>query len=97
MIHWVSASQGIPATVRLYEQLFSVEDPSSVSDVHEALNSNSLTELAAVVEPSLVNAPAGTRFQFEREGYFISDEQEHSTQTPVFNQIVSLRDSYKPA
>ena len=97
VIHWVSASQGIPATVRLYEQLFSVEDPSSVSDVHEALNPNSLTELAAVVEPSLVNAPAGTRFQFEREGYFISDEQEHSTETPVFNQIVSLRDSYKPA
>ena len=97
VIHWVSASQGILATVRLYEQLFSVEDPSSVSDVHEALNPNSLTELAAVVEPSLVNAPAGTRFQFEREGYFISDEQQHSKETPVFNQIVSLRDSYKPA
>ena len=97
VIHWVSASQGIPATVRLYEQLFSVEDPSSVSDVHEALNPNSLTELAAVVEPSLVNALAGTRFQFEREGYFISDEQQHSKETPVFNQIVSLRDSYKPA
>ncbi|WP_352338941.1 glutamine--tRNA ligase/YqeY domain fusion protein [Psychrobacter sp. 16-MNA-CIBAN-0192] len=97
VIHWVSASQGIPATVRLYEQLFSVEDPSSVSDVHEALNPNSLTELAAVVEPSLVNAPAGTRFQFEREGYFISDEQQHSQEQPVFNQIVSLRDSYKPA
>ena len=97
VIHWVSASQGISATVRLYEQLFSIEDPSSVSDIHEALNPNSLTELAAVVEPSLVNAPAGTRFQFEREGYFISDEQQHSTETPVFNQIVSLRDSYKPA
>lgn len=97
VIHWVSASQGIPATVRLYEQLFSVADPSSVSDIHEALNPNSLTELAAVVEPSLVNAPAGTRFQFEREGYFISDEQQHSSETPVFNQIVSLRDSYKPA
>ena len=97
VIHWVSASQGIPATVRLYEQLFSVEDPSSVSDVHEALNPNSLTELAAVVEPSLANSDAGTRFQFEREGYFISDEQQHSKETPVFNQIVSLRDSYKPA
>lgn len=97
VIHWVSASQGIPATVRLYEQLFSVEDPSSVSDVHEALNPNSLTELSAVVEPSLVAANAGTRFQFEREGYFISDAVEHSNETPVFNQIVSLRDSYKPA
>ncbi len=97
VIHWVSASQGIAATVRLYESLFSVEDPSSVSDVHAALNPNSLTELQAVVEPSLVHADAGTRFQFEREGYFISDAVEHSTEQPVFNQIVSLRDSYKPA
>lgn len=97
VIHWVSASQGITATVRLYESLFSVEDPSSVSDVHEALNPNSLTVLQAVVEPSLVLADAGTRFQFEREGYFISDASEHSLETPVFNQIVSLRDSYKPA
>lgn len=97
VIHWVSASQGIAATVRLYEQLFSAEDPSSVSDVHEALNPNSLTVLQAVVEPSLVLADAGTRFQFEREGYFISDAVEHSLETPVFNQIVSLRDSYKPA
>ncbi len=96
VIHWVSASQGISATVRLYESLFSVEDPSSVSDVHAALNPNSLTELHAVVEPSLVNADAGTRFQFEREGYFISDAVEHSTEQPIFNQIVSLRDSYKP-
>lgn len=97
VIHWVSASQGIAATVRLYESLFSVEDPSSVSDVHAALNPNSLTKLQAVVEPSLVHADAGTRFQFEREGYFISDAVEHSTGQPVFNQIVSLRDSYKPA
>ncbi|MGO2300635.1 glutamine--tRNA ligase/YqeY domain fusion protein [Psychrobacter sp. AOP7-D1-15] len=97
VIHWVSASQGVPATVRMYDQLFSVEDPSSVADVHQALNPNSLIELSAVVEPSLANADAGTRFQFEREGYFISDSEDHSTDKPVFNQIVSLRDSYKPA
>ncbi|MGP4716575.1 glutamine--tRNA ligase/YqeY domain fusion protein [Psychrobacter sp. T6-6] len=97
VIHWVSASQGVPAIVRMYEQLFSVEDPSSVADVHQALNANSLTELNAVVEPSLASADAGTRFQFEREGYFISDSEDHSTDKPVFNQIVSLRDSYKPA
>ncbi len=97
VIHWVSASQGVPATVRMYEQLFSAEDPSSVSDLHQALNPNSLTELQAVVEPSLANADAGTRFQFEREGYFISDAVEHTSDKPVFNQIVSLRDSYKPA
>ena len=97
VIHWVSASQGVPATVRMYEQLFSVEDPSSVADVHQALNPNSLTERHAVVEPSLAYANAGTRFQFEREGYFIADSDEHSGDKPVFNQIVSLRDSYKPA
>ncbi|WP_201596620.1 glutamine--tRNA ligase/YqeY domain fusion protein [Psychrobacter fulvigenes] len=97
VIHWVSASQGVPATVRMYEQLFSVEDPSSVADVHQALNPNSLTELNAVVEPSLAHSDAGTRFQFEREGYFIADSDEHSSDKPVFNQIVSLRDSYKPA
>ena len=97
VIHWVSASLGIPATVRLYEQLFNTEDPSSVSDVHNALNPNSLTTLDAVVEPSLAQAEAGTRFQFEREGYFIADSETHSTDKPVFNQIVSLRDSYKPS
>ena len=97
VIHWVSASQGVPATVRMYEQLFSAEDPSSVADVHQALNPNSLIELDAVVEPSLANANAGTRFQFEREGYFIADSEDHSSDKPVFNQIVSLRDSYKPA
>ncbi|KAA0915351.1 glutamine--tRNA ligase/YqeY domain fusion protein [Psychrobacter sp. ANT_WB68] len=97
VIHWVSASQGVPATVRMYEQLFSAEDPSSVADVHQALNPNSLIELQAVVEPSLANSDAGTRFQFEREGYFISDSEDHSSDKPVFNQIVSLRDSYKPA
>jgi glutaminyl-tRNA synthetase len=97
VIHWVSASQGVPATVRLYEQLFAVEDPSSVSDVHEALNPNSLTVLEAVVEPSLANAEPGTRFQFEREGYFIADSEDHSNDKPVFNQIVSLRDTFKPA
>ncbi|MDN5621450.1 MAG: glutamine--tRNA ligase/YqeY domain fusion protein [Psychrobacter sp.] len=97
VIHWVSASQGVPATIRMYEQLFSAEDPSGVADVHQALNPDSLTELNAVVEPSLANADAGTRFQFEREGYFIADSEDHSTDKPVFNQIVSLRDSYKPA
>lgn len=96
VIHWVSADQGVPATVRIYEQLFAVADPSSVADVHDALNPNSLTVLEAVVEPSLANAEAGTRFQFEREGYFIADVEEHHADKPVFNQIVSLRDTFKP-
>ncbi|WP_434353641.1 glutamine--tRNA ligase/YqeY domain fusion protein [Psychrobacter sp. HD31] len=97
VIHWVSASQGITATVRLYEQLFNDENPGSADDVHEVLNPNSLTVLEAVVEPSLANVEAGSRFQFERESYFIADSVEHTIEKPVFNQIVSLRDSFKPA
>lgn len=96
VIHWVSASMGIPATVRLYQSLFCVDDPSNVSDVHDALNANSLTILNAVVEPSLAHVDAGSRFQFEREGYFIADSKEHTPDKPVFNEIVSLKDSFKP-
>lgn len=96
VIHWVSASMGIPATVRLYQSLFCVDDPSNVSDVHDALNANSLTILNAVVEPSLAHMDAGSRFQFEREGYFIADSKEHTPDKPVFNEIVSLKDSFKP-
>lgn len=96
VIHWVSATQGVPATVRMYQHLFVAENPSAVPDLHDALNPDSLTELKAVVEPSLANAEAGTRFQFEREGYFVADAKEHTTDKPVFNEIVSLRDNYKP-
>ncbi|AWT48790.1 glutamine--tRNA ligase/YqeY domain fusion protein [Psychrobacter sp. YP14] len=96
VIHWVSATQGVPATVRLYEHLFAAENPSAVEDVHQALNDQSLVELEAVVEPALANAEPGTRFQFEREGYFVADEVEHSSDKPVFNRTVTLRDSFKP-
>ncbi|PNK61581.1 glutamine--tRNA ligase/YqeY domain fusion protein [Psychrobacter sp. FDAARGOS_221] len=96
VIHWVSASQGVPTKVRLYEHLFNVENPGAAADIHDVLNPNSLTELDAVVEPSIANAEAGSRFQFEREGYFVADAKEHSSDKPVFNQIVSLRDNYKP-
>lgn len=97
VIHWVSASQGVPARVRLYEELFTTADPGSSDDIHSVLNPNSLTVLDAVVEPSLAQAQAGDRFQFEREGYFIADSEEHSEDAPVFNLIVNLRDGFKPA
>lgn len=96
VIHWVSATQGVTATVRIYEQLFNVEDPANADDLHEVLNPNSLTVLKAVIEPALANSDAESRFQFEREGYFVADSVEHTKETPVFNQIVSLRDSFKP-
>ncbi len=97
VIHWVSASLGVPAIVRVYQHLFAVDDPASAEDVHSILNPNSLSEFKAVVEPSLANSAAGSRFQFEREGYFVADSVEHTPDSPVFNQIVSLRDSYKPS
>ncbi len=97
VIHWVSATLGKSATVRLYEKLFNDPNPASFSDVHEVLNPNSLTVLEAVVEPSLADTENGSRFQFERESYFIADSVDHSKDKPVFNQIVSLRDSFKPS
>ncbi len=97
VIHWVSATLGKSATVRLYEKLFNDPNPASFSDVHEVLNPNSLTVLNAVVEPSLADTENGSRFQFERESYFIADSVDHSKDKPVFNQIVSLRDSFKPS
>jgi len=75
-IHWVSAANAIDAEVRIYETLFSKEDPSKVEegkDVLDNLNPNSLQVLShAKVEPSLANAAAGSRFQFERLGYSAS-------------------------
>lgn len=96
VIHWVSATQGVPALVRIYEQLFTVPDPSGVDDVQAVLDPTSLSLFDAVVEPSLAQSDAGERFQFEREGYFVADSEEHTADKPVFNQIVSLRDSFKP-
>mgnify|MGYP002655509378 FL=1 len=64
--------------------------------INRHLNPNSLTVYQAVVEPDLAKAAAGERFQFERESYFIADSVEHTQSSPVFNQIVSLKDSFKP-
>ncbi|MFB6349082.1 glutamine--tRNA ligase/YqeY domain fusion protein [Moraxella sp. ZJ142] len=108
VIHWVSASHGVPATVRLYEHLLleddEIADNPPVDDtldadaawIYQHLNPNSLTVCQAVVEPDLATAAAGERFQFERESYFIADTVEHSDSSPVFNQIVGLKDSFKP-
>src|SRR4029077_97113 len=76
-IHWVSAAHAIDAEVRIYENLFSKEDPNQTEDGKDFtanLNPNSLKVLpAAKLEPSLATAPAGSRYQFERLGYFCVD------------------------
>ncbi|MFT4020556.1 MAG: glutamine--tRNA ligase/YqeY domain fusion protein [Acinetobacter sp.] len=95
VIHWVSASQGIPAEVRIYDRLFTEADPESGDDFLANLNPASLKVLHAVIEPALAHAKPEDRFQFEREGYFIADRYDHRAEKPVFNRILDLRDSFK--
>ncbi len=93
-IHWVSATHAIPAEVRLYDRLFTVADPGSVADVLPVLNPSSLETVQARLEPLLGKAVVGTPWQFERLGYFCADSVDHSARQPVFNRIVTLRDSW---
>jgi len=96
-IHWVSAKQAINAEVRLYDRLFSVADPEGEEgkDFKEFINPNSLQILNnSMLEPSLQNAKLGEKFQFERLGYFCVDTKYSTVGSPVFNRIVTLRDSW---
>ncbi len=96
-IHWVSAQHAIDAEVRLYESLFSKEDPNDVPEGQEFtanLNPNSLETLtAAKLEPSLASAKPGDRYQFERLGYFCADP-DLTSEKLVFNRTVQLRDTW---
>jgi glutaminyl-tRNA synthetase len=97
VIHWVSASRGVPVTVRLYDRLFNVESPESkdVEDYRQCLNPDSLTVLeGCVVEPSVCGDSGFSSYQFEREGYFCRDEIDSSDEKPVFNRTITLRDSW---
>jgi glutaminyl-tRNA synthetase len=99
-IHWVSAAHAVDAEVRIYENLFTKENPSDVElgkDVLDNLNPNSLEIIAdAKVEPSLANAAAGARYQFERLGYFCVDPDSKPGK-PVFNRTVALKDAWARA
>lgn len=96
-IHWVSASDGFQAEVRLFDRLFCVENPDDGDgDYKEHLNPKSLRKLTAWCEPSLKNAAIGESFQFERSGYFTPDRVESKPGVPVFNRAVTLKDSWKP-
>ncbi|HEX73888.1 MAG TPA: glutamine--tRNA ligase/YqeY domain fusion protein [Dehalococcoidia bacterium] len=96
-LHWVSAKYALEAEVRLYNQLFIKEDPTNVedgADFKAYLNPNSLEILASCrVEPSLANATPGSRYQFERQGYFCVDP-DSSAGKIVFNRTVPLRDTW---
>ena len=96
-IHWVSAAHAIEAEVRLYDHLFSKENPEDVAedtDCKVNLNPRSLETLTECrVEPSLAGASVGSRYQFERQGYFCIDP-ESTDKKPVFNRTVGLRDTW---
>ena len=95
VIHWVSALHAIPAEVRLYDRLFSIEDPGSEEDFLKYLNPDSLeTVTTCYVEQSLENGTPGNQYQFERLGYFCVDEIDAKAGKPVFNRVVPLRDSW---
>ncbi|MBB16146.1 glutamine--tRNA ligase [Candidatus Poribacteria bacterium] len=96
-LHWVSANHSLEAEVRLYNHLFLKENPDDVGDNEDFksnLNPNSLEILTKCqVEPSLIDANPGTRYQFLRQGYFCTDP-DSSSEKPVFNRTVSLRDTW---
>ena len=96
VIHWVSADHAVQAEVRLYDRLFQVSNPADIGDdVAKHLNPGSLETLTtAYVEAGLKDVPSGNRYQFERLGYFCADSKDSSSEKPVFNRIVALRDSW---
>ncbi|WP_428772067.1 glutamine--tRNA ligase [Vibrio sp.] len=94
VIHWVSAEQGLPAEIRLYDRLFTVPNPAAADNFAETINPDSLVKVNGYVEPSLAEAPAEKGFQFERMGYFCADVKDSSAEKLVFNRTVGLRDTW---
>jgi glutaminyl-tRNA synthetase len=94
--HWVSAAHAVKATVRLYDRLFLVENPSGGdADFRASLNPASLETLTgACLEPALAAAAPGSRFQFERLGYFCVDPVDSQPGAPVWNRTVPLKDGW---
>ena len=97
-LHWVSAPHSLEAEVRLYDHLFlnaDTDDDEGRDDVTTGLNPDSLETLTSCrVEPSLAAAAPGSRYQFERQGYFVVDTADSEDGAPVFNRTVPLRDTW---
>jgi len=90
-IQWVCAKEAKTVEVRLYDRLFKVEAPEGIEDI----NPNSLQIIKnALIEPAVINQKPDERFQFERQGYFYADPIDYTDETPVFNKIVGLKDSW---
>ena len=98
-LHWVSATHGVPAEIRLYDRLFTVPDPDSESGGKtyvDYLNPGSRRTVTGYVEPAAADAAPEQSFQFERVGYFVADRYDHAPGKPVFNRSVTLRDTWAP-
>ena len=95
-IHWVAAPHALAAEVRLYDRLFKVPDPDRAEgELTDLLNPDSLEVVTgAMVEPALADAQPGERYQFERQGYFVLDDDAPTGSGPVFSRTVTLRDSW---
>lgn len=94
-LHWISATHAYEAEVRLYDRLFTTAQPGGESgDFLRDLNPDSVRIIRAQLEPSLRDAAAEDRFQFERHGYFVADRVDSQPGAPVFNRTVTLKDSW---
>ena len=94
-IHWVSAAHAIDAEVRLYDRLFTVEEPDGEGrDFKQFLNPNSLEVITAKVEPGMAQADPVQRYQFERTAYFCVDPHDSRPEKPVFNRTITLKDTW---
>ena len=102
VIHWLSAEHAVPATVRLYDRLFTEPRPDAVRGEDgeylpftNFLNPESVREIQAWVEASANDLPPESRWQFERLGYFVTDRRDHAQGKPVFNRTVTLKDTWQ--
>lgn len=102
VIHWLSADHAIPAKVRLYDRLFTVERPDAVRGEDgtylpftDFLNPESICETTAWTEAIAHTLPPESHWQFERLGYFVTDRHEHNPNQPVFNRTVGLKDNWQ--
>ena len=95
-IHWVSAAEAVLAEIRLYDHLFNDPHPDSGDkNFLAAINPHSKKTITAYLEPCMKDAQAEDRFQFERHGYFVADQNDSTPGKPVFNRAVGLKDSWK--
>ena len=94
-IHWLDARTAVPAEIRVYDRLFNVPHPDEgEGNFLDRLTPNSKEVLSSFVEPAAAEAEPDTKFQFERNGYFVADREDHTKEKPVFNLAVGLRDSW---